>query len=283
MMDNVMGKFFQNLWANESIRRLIIIFVYVLISYIVIRIINTIIKKSNKKNIHVKFIGRILQALVVIVCTVTIGMMFEATKQLITTVIASSAFLVVILGFAAQEALSNILSGILISVFKPFEIGDRLHLSQANITGIVEDISLRHTVLRTFNNSKLLIPNSVINKEVIENFHYNDARSGNFLDVQITFDSDITKAKEIMQKLIESHPNVIDMRNEQEIKEGKPMVAINVREIGDSGIWLRGTVWTKSVDLNFSTCSELRQQIVEEFEKEGIKIAFNTIVVIKGE
>lgn len=274
-----MIEFIAELWKIELVRKAVASLIYILISYLVIKAINAAIKKSNKKNIHMKFVGRILQALVVIICFVTIGMMFEATKQLITTVIASSAFLVVILGFAAQEALSNILSGILISVFRPFEIGDRLHLSEANITGIVEDISLRHTVLRTFNNSKLLIPNSVINKEIIENFHYNDARSGNFLDVQITFDSDITKAKEIMQRLIENHPNVIDMRNEQEIKDGKPKVLITVREIGDSGIWLRGTVWTKSVDLNFSTCSELRQQIVEEFAKEGVNIAFNTIVV----
>lgn len=265
------------------VSKILTIVIIVLVSYILIKIINKIVKRSNNKNLHIKFLCRILQSLIIMVAAAQIGMLFEVTKELITTIIASSAFLVVVLGFAAQEALSNILNGLFISIFKPFEIGDRIRITELNITGIVEDISLRHTVLRTFNNSKLLIPNSVMNKDVIENFHYNDARSGNFIDIQISYDADIDKAKSIMTNLISNHPMVIDMRSDKDKRDNKPKVSISIRELGESGIWLRGTVWTDSVDSNFSTCSELREQIIKEFLKENIKIAYKAIELVSRE
>ena len=66
-----------------------------------------------------------------------------------------------------REATANLVSGVFISLFKPFGIGDRIKLSDKQIDGVVEDISLRHTIIRTFENTRIVVPNSVLNLSLI--------------------------------------------------------------------------------------------------------------------
>lgn len=280
-----MVRFLYNLWQIEAVKKFVFIIFTMALCYFLLKGINWLFKKKlNASNqIHLKFIKSVIQGIVVIYSIFEIGMQFEGMSKFITTIVASSSFLVVVLGFAAQESLGNIINGIFISIFKPFEIGDRIRISSLNLTGYIEDITLRHTIIRTFNNSKLIVPNSSMNKEVLENFHFNDKRYGNFLDIQISFDSDIHKAIEIMSRVIEVHPNVIDMRTEEEKEKNDPVVGISVREIGENGIFLRATIWTDNVDSNFSTCSDLRIQIKKAFDSNHIEIAHPYVNVnLKG-
>lgn len=91
-----------------------------------------------------------------------------ALKTLSVSLFTGAGILAAILGFASQQAFSNIVSGIFIVIFKPFRVGDRLEIRNT-ITGMVEDITLRHTVLRSPENKMIFIPNSVIQQEIIIN------------------------------------------------------------------------------------------------------------------
>jgi small conductance mechanosensitive channel len=77
----------------------------------------------------------------------------------------------VALSFAAQNALSNIISGFFIVLFRPFGINDRLRFKET-VTGVVEDITLRHTIIRDGENKRVIIPNTLINNEVVVNYDF---------------------------------------------------------------------------------------------------------------
>jgi small conductance mechanosensitive channel len=79
---------------------------------------------------------------------------------------AGAGILVAVIGFAAQQAFSNIINGIFIVISKPFRVGDMIKVGSLQY-GIVEDITLRHTVIKNFENKRIIVPNTVIGSETI--------------------------------------------------------------------------------------------------------------------
>jgi small-conductance mechanosensitive channel len=173
-------------------------------------------------------------------------------------------------GLAAQESFGNVINGMMITMFKPFEVGDRVQLIKGNITGYIEDITLRHTVIRTFVNSRVIVPNSAINSDMIENSNFLEGRASSFVDAVITYDSDMELAQSIMSRVVTHHPDYDDARPANQ--RGAP-VKVYVRELGLYGVALRISMWTSSIDNNFDACSDVRQEIKKEFDKNGIKFA----------
>lgn len=275
---SVVKEILQDLIAGVDLKTIVSVIIDLLIGYILLRIVKFIFKKLNRnKAIHIKFAHNILRGIIIVYTLYQVCIKIESLQTFITTVLASTSLLVVVAGFAAQEALSNVINGLFISIFKPFEIGDRIKLVSNSISGYIEDISLRHTIVRTFTNSRIIVPNSVMNKEMIENTYYKDSRASMWIDVNIGYTSDIKQAKEIMQRIIASHPLFLDIRTEKDIEAGKQAVPVSVRELGESGIALRATVWTNNIDDNFTACSDIRESIKEEFDLAGIEIPYNKL------
>ncbi|MDF2474245.1 MAG: mechanosensitive ion channel protein MscS [Anaerocolumna sp.] len=231
-----------------------------------------ILKRRNK--IHLKFLRSIISVLIYAVGIFSILNLFEFTKNLASTLVTSSSIIVAVAVFAAQESLNDILSGVMLSWSRPFEIGERVQIVGLNITGIVEDITVRHTIIRTFNHAKVVVPNSVLNKQVIENNSNVDSRSGNFLDVIISYESDLDQAINILEELVSSHALVLNT-------EEAP-VKVMIRDLAENGIALRVQVWTRDVGENFQACSDLRKSVLEKFKENNIEIPYKQIKVINS-
>jgi len=231
-------------------------------------------RRYGKDTIHQKFIKNVLSTIIWLVGILVALNWLPHFSDVATAVIAGSGLIVLTIGLAAQESLGNAFSGLFISMFKPFEVGDRVHLTNANITGFIEDITIRHTILRTFMNSRIIIPNSVMNKELIENANFTNPQASNFIDVIITYDSNVTAASEIIAKIIGSHPSFIDTRTQQDA----PKVPVFIRALGLYGVELRASMWTATISNNFAACSDVRKGILEEFEKAGVRIASSKII-----
>ena len=229
---------------------------------------------APKKQIHLKFAKNLFQCTVILIGLYNLGIRFDGFKTFSTSLLTSSSLLVVVLGFAFQTSLEDFIAGILISIFKPFNIDDRITLQGLNISGYIENITIRHTIVRTFTNNRLIVPNSIMNKAVIENTHMVDPTTSNFIDVLITYDSDVDLAKKVMQEVIGAHPNSIDTRSEEARAEGAPFVRVYVRELAADGISLRANLTTSDVDTNFRTCSEIRETLLKEFKKNSIEFAY---------
>ena len=197
---------------------------------------------------------------------------YEGTKELNKTLLSSSSLLVAIVGFAAQQVLADMIAGVVLSWSKPFNTGEKISIDSLNISGIVENITLRHTIIRTYENSRMLVPNAVINKSVIENSNYGDHYIGHYLQVEISYDSDLERAIGLMENIVSTDPDVIDVRTDK--STGKK-VLVTVNDFSPTGISLKCTVRTSDLDTNFRACSRIRRKIKAAFDENYIGFSQN--------
>ena len=190
------------------------------------------------------------------------------------TVIASSGVVAVVLGLAAQSTLANVFSGIAMSVTqsRPFDIGDRIQIG-TNDPGFVVDITLRHVAIRTFQNEVIYVPNSVAGSSTIINYTKMTSYSYPIV-VSVAYGTDVERAMKIMSEVIASHPKYAG--------EGDPPILC--RELGDSGVTLRGMMTTGIFGDNPTACSDCRVEILKRFAAEGIEIPYPHMdVTMRGE
>lgn len=189
------------------------------------------------------------------------------------TLFAGAGVFAAFLGFASQAAFSNIVSGAFIVIFKPFRVGDMLKVGGLE-WGIVEDITLRHTVIRSFQNERYIVPNSTMSAENILNASIGEARNCMFVEMGISYDSDVDLAMKIMREEALKHPNCRDFRSDEEKAEGRPQVITRLIGFGDSSVNLRAYVWADDPISGFVMKTELFKSIKERFDKEGVEIPF---------
>lgn len=240
-------------------------------------------KQRGTNNINIKFLRSAVNGLIWMIGAALIIAQIPMMSQIARAVLAGSGILAVVLGLAAQESFSNLISGLLIVMFRPFDVGDRVHLVNSGITGWIEDITLRHTVLRTFVNSRIIIPNSEMAKEKIENSDFSNSGASSFLDIEIAYESNVEKAMEIMAEIIGSHKSYYDTRTDEEKAADAKKVKVFVRSFEDSGIMLRASMWTKTINENFQACSDARLKILKTFREEGIEIPYQKTVILSQE
>lgn len=201
-------------------------------------------------------------------------------SQAMNTLLATGGVLAVVFGLAGQEALGSIASGMMILAFRPFVIGDVVNVVSQGVTGTVEEINLRHTVLRTIENKRVIIPNSTMNAAIVENADYGDKNVCLTLDVGITYESDIDHALEVLANVVGEHPDYLDLRTEEAKANGAPRVVVRVSELADSAVVLRALLWGKDNGTTFAMRADLMRQIKKRFDKEGIDIAYPHLVVM---
>lgn len=230
-----------------------------------------VIVRKNKKWLSWRFTLQIGKVLVVVSLVIVCLVRFKVIEYLSGPLLASSSLLVAVLGFAAQQSLNNVLSGIMIAKSKPFDIGQRVVIEEKHITGTIVDITLRHTVIQKFNNATVIIPNSVMNMVVIENSSYNENKIANFLDILVSYESDIDKAIEIVRDVVTNHKLYLQNYD--------PCVL--VRNLGMNGYNVRATVWTETISDNFQACSDIRVEVKRRFDEAGIEIPYGHIKVVE--
>lgn len=203
-------------------------------------------------------------------------------KTLSLGLFAGAGILTAIALFASQQAFANIVSGIFIVIFKPFRVNDLVDIGNLP-KGRVEDITLRHTVIRNFENRRMIIPNSTISSEIVINSSIVEEKVCNFIDLGISYDSSIDKAMEIMKSEALAHPRCIDNRTAEEKKDGVEQVTARVIGFGDSSVNLRAFAWTKDHSDGYVLKTDIYKSIKERFDREGIEIPFpyRTIVYKK--
>ena len=238
-------------------------------TFVVAKVFKLATKKRFRSRLNLRLLFNIVSVIIYIAGAFLTVAQIPGVNVTFETVLAGSGIAALAISLGAQESLGNVINGIVMSSSRPFEVGDRIRLVGGDITGWVEDINIRHTVVRTFLNSRIIIPNSVINKDMIENSSFVEARASGFLDLIITHNSDMKRAMEIMEKAIWEHPNTIDTRTDLTA----PKVPVSVRALSIWGVELRASVWTETVDNNFSTCSDIRIVIKQEFKDAGIEFA----------
>lgn len=275
---------------NTTTYYLILILGTIFIAFILSAIFRKIVNLSVKKYSNIiktdptnfSFLKNAIPFVIFSVAFIFIFYKIPFLKSLGTALFAGAGILAAIIGFASQKAFANIISGVFILIFKPFRVGDTLELLSAK-KGIVEEITLRHTVIKDYENRRVIIPNSQISDEVLVNSSINDESIKKFVEFGISYDSDVDKAIGIIQEEAEKHPLSMDMRTKEEKKAGAPAVLVRMVSHGDFSINLRAYVWSANNDTAFALHTDLLYSVKKRFDAEGIEIPFpyRTIVFKK--
>lgn len=258
-----------------------------IIGYIANRLLSSLVRRSTEvmtnDPTNYKFLKHVILAGIYLTGFAIAIYAMPNLRALAGSFLAGAGLLAVAVGFAAQHALGNIISGVFIVIFKPFRINDRLALQ--TYQGVVEDITLRHTVIRNFENRRIIIPNSVISNEIIVNADFGDDKIVRWVDINISYSSDIDTAKKIVEDEVKAHPLHIDPRTPLEIAEGVPEVIVRVVNLLDSSVALRAWAWAKDAPDAFVLGCDLLESIKKKFdESEKVEIPFphRTLYIKEG-
>ncbi|WP_234572295.1 mechanosensitive ion channel family protein [Rhodohalobacter sp. 614A] len=251
------------------------------ITFILARVVNSVYKKvldrsekeSDEHLTTYKFIGNSISAIIY-----AVGISFAIwnvpfLKPIAQSLVAGAGILAIAVGFASQQSLGNIISGFFIVISKPYKINDRISFPDG-LSGVVEDIGLRHTVIRNFENQRIIIPNSIISNQLLINSNFEDTKVCKFVDIGISYGSDIDLARKIMTEEIENHPLNIDNRTMEDTLKGEPRVSVRVTLLGDSAVNMRAWAWADSPPNGFRMYCDVLESIKKRFDKEGIVIPF---------
>jgi small conductance mechanosensitive channel len=247
--------------------------------FVVGRFFKSAARKLNVDHTRYNFFKNAIDFFIFLVALIVIFRSIDPLREYGLTLGASAGILAAIVGFASQSAFSNIVSGVFLVIFKPFRVGDRIKVGQF-YSGDVEDITLRHTVLKDFENKRVVIPNNVISNETIVNATIIDEKVCMFMELTITFESDIDKAMAIMTSEAVKNPLCIDNRSEEETERNKPVVVVRVIGFSDLGVQLRADAWARNAAEGFEMKCRLYKSYKECFDREGITLAFQHRVVI---
>jgi len=231
---------------------------------------STVIMQNDPTNYQ--FLRHFLAAVIYIVGISLAIYSVPSMRTIANSMLAGAGILAVAVGFASQQTLSNIISGIFIVIFKPFRVNDRLKIRDT-LNGIVEDITLRHTVIRDFENRRIIVPNTLMGNEIIINSDFEDDRICNWLEIQLEHGTDINHAKDILEKAAAIHPYTLDNRTSEQIDEGTPKVKVRIVQINPVGISIRAWIWTANSAKGFELICDLYEIIYKKFNKEGISFS----------
>lgn len=252
-----------------------------IIAFVISRLTRWIVNKSfmsASKKLKVdatryKFFKNAASLIIWIIALGVLTMLIPKLKALAVTLFAGAGIMVVIIGLAAQQAFSNIVSGIFIVVFRPFRVGDMIKVGTLEY-GVVEDITLRHTVIKNFENKRIIIPNSVISSETIVNDTIEDMKICKWIEIGISYDSNLELAMEIMREESLKHDLCIDSRTTIEKANNDPIVKVRLINFEDSSLKLRAEVWTNEPFEVRQMSSDICIAVKKRFDKEGIEIPF---------
>lgn len=219
-----------------------------------------------------KFFMNAVSVVIWVMAIAAIIFLFPKLRALAITLFAGAGIMVALIGLAAQQAFSNIISGIFIVIFKPFRVGDMITVGTR--MGVVEDITLRHTMIKSFENKRIIIPNSVMSSETIINDSIEDTLVCRYVEIGISYDSSVELASKIMQEVAIDHPLSLDNRTEEQKAANAHPIEIRLTTFGDFSVNLRAYVWCNDPQEAYRMHSDINKVIHERFAEEGIEIPF---------
>ena len=165
-----------------------------------------------------------------------------------------------IIGFALQDTLSNFASGLMILVYRPFDVGDAVEA--AGVTGKVDQMNLVSTMILTFDNQLLIVPNKQVWGGIIRNITHQDKRRVD-MTFGIGYSDDVPKAEKVLTEIVTNHDKVL--------KDPEPVVRLN--QLGDSSVNFIVRPWSKTDDY-WDVYWDVTREVKRRFDEDGISIPF---------
>ena len=213
----------------------------------------------------VQFLCSFLKALLYILLIFGIGMNFGIKESSVAALLGTAG---VTIGLALQGGLSNLAGGVMLLIFKPFQVGDYIIVDKANgWEGTVYKIEICYTTLLSVDYRHIVIPNGTLSGNTVVNLTARDMRKLE-LKIGISYDSDMHKAKQILEQII---------KDDKGTREDQGML-VYVDELAESAVPLGLRVWVPTEDY-WTVRWRLNETIKDEFDRQGIRIPYRQLDV----
>jgi small-conductance mechanosensitive channel len=217
----------------------------------------------------VQFLGQLAQIGVYLFAFISYAHLVPALAHLGTAWLAGVSVISVIIGLAAQNTLGNLIAGVSLVLYRPFKIGDRLQVAAPTglETGIVESVNLGYTVLKTDDNRRIVVPNSLIASQMIVNLTGDDPRVLCSVPVSLHYEADVDKARSILMAAARQNP------------KAKSVSGCPVTQVGPAGVVLTLSAWCANTDDAFDLKCALLEEARRQFIQAGIVPPFPQQIV----
>lgn len=241
-----------------TLKNLLIIGFFLSLYFLADKAMNRVLKKHN--NLTNTFLANAMKAIIVTVGIITILSQYDAFKDVLKSLLTNSAILVAVVGFTLQNSIKNIIAGTLLLSADTFKVGDRVRIPKEDISGEIEELTLRHAKIKLATSERAIVPNYLLNDAVVINNNLHNDETCYPLIVPVATNSDVRLAKSIVEEAINNHEEILKNRDSSVI----------VTNFQPTTIEIHAMIWTKNIDDSFRVLSELRLEIAEEFLEMGI-------------
>jgi small conductance mechanosensitive channel len=226
--------------------------------WLINRFVGVLDKKLGAKDPTLnKFLCGLLSAILKVMLLISVASMIGIATTSFIAVIGAAGLAI---GLALQGSLANFAGGVLILIFKPFKVGDTIEAQ--GYLGTVAEIQILYTVVNTFDNRRIVIPNGSLSNSSLVNVSIYDTRRCD-MTFGIGYNDDIEKAKTILHRLYEE--------DERSLKE--PAVRICVGSLGDNSVNLMFRPWVATGDL-MPYFWDMQEKVKNAFDEQGITIPY---------
>ena len=268
-VDAFAGEIEKGLHIPRFVTSIIIAAVIIIVAKILIAIIKRMILKLSKRSrkftfIMAQLVWKLAAALIWVIAIVSVLGIFGID---LTPVLAGLGITGVVLGFALQETISSLFSGVMIAVNNPFRVGDWIEIGQDGVAGTVVDMDLMCITLSTGDNKKYTVNNKYVWSNTILNYSYIDKRRLD-MTVSVRYTDDIEKTKKVLRDLIASYPEILP----------EPAPLVEVGSYGDSAIIFYVRPWVAPSDY-WNVYWRFNSDVLKTLRDNGIDMPFNQLVV----
>ena len=244
-------------WSVNIALAIVVFIVGRLIAKVLVKVLEGLLVRAKVDTMLVEFIGSIASAaLLLFVIIASLDMLGVNTTSLIAMLGAAG----LAVGLALQGSLQNFASGVLLIIFRPFQVGN--YIDAGGVSGTVEKITIFNTIMLTPDNREIIVPNAAVYGGTITNF---SARATRRIDLVfgIGYGDDVKKARDIMVQTMESDDRIL--------KDPAPTVAVS--ELADSSVNFVVRPWVNASDY-WDVKWDLTEKIKLAFDEQGVSIPF---------
>jgi len=258
-MDSLLEKFQESLTAYgpNIVAALLILFLGWWIAKILTSLTRRLLARSNVDDTLISFLANITyMGLMVLVVIAAIGKLGVNTTSFAAVIAAAG----LAIGFALQGSLANFAAGVMLILFRPFKVGD--YVEAAGVSGVVEEIQVFATMLRTPDNKQVVVGNAAVTGDSITNYSAKETRRIDLV-FGIGYGDDIKQARGIIEGIFAEDDRILQ----------DPAPTIGLLELGDNSVNLAVRPWVRTADY-WAVYFDLNERIKLAFDAGGISIPF---------
>lgn len=276
---NAITEFFE---THETIKSISELLISIVIAGIVVFVLLRLQKKlshklkTEKKGLNFRFVENIIRFVIIFIALQWVIMSNDLTKSFGATLFQGTTVIAAIAGFAAQPVLSDLICGLMISMTKPFDIGDRVELENGT-TGIVKDMTLRHVTIQTIDTIRVTIPNHQLNSMQLTNLSYHSTIRSVHFRFNVAYSADPEKAAKVIREAVASSPFSVRGRDTNHGKDYSPVYFLSYAE---SSLVMATTVYYEPTNPTELVKNDINIRVKKALSRNNIEIPYNYLNVV---